>query len=67
MYKTRDKNTNFHVVHITQTKCSIKYISNIYECVMQSEKKNLVTKPIMFFYNYINMYLYTIGLKYLSG
>ena len=30
MYKRRDKNTNFYVVHISQTKCSIKYISNIY-------------------------------------
>ena len=49
MYKRRDKNTNFYVVDISQTKCSIKYISNIYRCVMQSEKKNLVTKPIMFF------------------
>ena len=48
MYKRRDKNINFHVVPITQTKCSIKYISNIYECVMQSEKKILVTKPITF-------------------
>ena len=48
MYKRRDKNINFHVVHITQTKRSIKYISNIYECVMQSEKKLLVTKPITF-------------------
>ena len=38
MYKRRDKNTNFYVVHIAQTKCSIKYISNIYGCVMQSEK-----------------------------
>ena len=44
----RDKNTNFHVVHITQTKCSIKYISNIYGCLMQIEKKT-VTKHIMFF------------------
>ena len=35
----RDKNINFHVVHITQIKCSIKYISNIYGGVMQSEKK----------------------------
>ena len=48
MNKTRDKNTNFHIVHITQTKCSIKYISNIYGCVMQSEKKLLVTKSITF-------------------
>ena len=30
MYKRRDKNTNFHIVHIAQTKCSIKHISNIY-------------------------------------
>jgi len=43
-----DKNTNFHVVHIVQTKCSVKYISNIYKCVMRSEKKLLVTKPITF-------------------
>ena len=39
MYKRRDKNTNFYVVHIAQTKCSIKYISNIYGGMMQSEKK----------------------------
>ena len=45
MYNRRDKNTNFHVVHIAQTKCSIKYI---YGCVMQSEKKMLVNKPIIF-------------------
>ena len=38
MYKRRDKNINFHVVHIAQTKCSIKQISNIYGGVMQSEK-----------------------------
>ena len=27
MYKRRDKNTNFHVVQIAQTKCLIKYTS----------------------------------------
>ena len=48
MYKRIDKNTNFYVVHIAQTKCSIKYISNIYGGMMQSEKKLLVTKPITF-------------------
>ena len=48
MYKRRDKNTNFHVVQIAQTKYLIKYKSNIYECVMQSEKKLLVTKPTVF-------------------
>ena len=48
MYKRRDKNTNFHVVHIAQTKCSIKHISNIYASVMRSEKKLLVTKSITF-------------------
>ena len=48
MYKRRDKDTNFHVVHIDQTKFSIKHISNIYKCVMRSEKKLLVTKPITF-------------------
>ena len=48
MDKRRDKNTDFHVVHIAQTKCSIKYILNIYRGVMQSEKKLLVTKPITF-------------------
>ena len=48
MYKRRDKNTNFHVVHISQTKCSIKYISNIHEGMMQNKKKLLVTKPITF-------------------
>ena len=48
MYKRRDKNINFHVVHIAQTKCSIKYISNLYGDMMQSEKKLLVTKPITF-------------------
>ena len=48
MYKRRDNNTNFHVVYIVQTKCSIKHISNIYGGVMQSEKKILVTKPITF-------------------
>ena len=39
MYKRRDKNINFHVVYIAQTKCSIKYISNIYGIMMQSKKK----------------------------
>ena len=48
MYEIRDKNINFHIVHITQTKCSIKYISNIYGGMMQSEKKLLVTKSITF-------------------
>ena len=48
MYKRRDKNTNFHVVHIAQTKCSIKHILNIYEDVMRSERKMLVIKPITF-------------------
>ena len=48
MYKRRDKNINFHVVHIALTKCSIEYMSNTYRCVMQSEKKMLVTKPIPF-------------------
>ena len=48
MYKKRDKNTNFHIVHIDQTKFSIKHISNIYGGVIQSEKKLLVTKPITF-------------------
>ena len=38
MYKRRDKNTKFHVAHIAQTKCSIKYISNIHGSAMQSEK-----------------------------
>ena len=48
MYKRRDKNTNFRVVHVAQTKCSIKYISNIYGGVMQGKKKLLVTKSITF-------------------
>ena len=48
MYKRKDKNTNFYVVHIAQTNCSIKYISNIYGCVIQSEKKLLVNKSIIF-------------------
>ena len=48
MYKRKDKNTNFHVAHISQTKCSINCISNIYGGMMQSEKKLLVTKPITF-------------------
>ena len=50
MYKIRDKNTNFLVVHIAQTKCSIKYISNIYGDIYDAkwEKKLLVTKPITF-------------------
>ena len=39
MYKRRDKNINFHIVQIAQTKYLIKYISNIYGCVIQSEKK----------------------------
>ena len=39
MYKRGDKNTNFYVIHIAQTKCSIKYISNLYESMMQSKKK----------------------------
>ena len=38
MYKRRDKNTDFHVRHVAQTKCLIKYISNIYGGIMQSEK-----------------------------
>ena len=48
MYKRRDKNTNFYIIHIAQTKCSIKHISNIHGGVMRSEKKLLVTKPITF-------------------
>ena len=48
MYKRKDKNTNFHVAHVAQTKCSIKYISNIYGGMMQCEKKLLVTKSITF-------------------
>ena len=48
MYKRRDMNTNFHVVHKAQIKCSIKHISNIYGGVMRSEKKLLVTKSITF-------------------
>ena len=48
MYKRRDNNTNFHVVHKAQTKYSIKYTSNIYGGVMQTEKKLLVTKLITF-------------------
>ena len=48
MYKRRDKNTNFHVVHIAQTKCSIKHITNIYGGVIRSEKKLVVTKSFTF-------------------
>ena len=48
MYKRKDKNTNFYVVHIAQTKCSIKYISNIYGGTCKVRKKLLVTKPITF-------------------
>ena len=48
MYKRRDKNTNFHVAYIAQTKCSINCISNIYGGMMQSAKNLLVTKPIIF-------------------
>ena len=48
MYKRRDKNIDLHAIQIAQTKCSIEYISNTYGCVMQSEKKILVTKPITF-------------------
>ena len=48
MYKRRDKNINFHGVHVAQTKCSTKYISNIYGCVLQSEKKLLVNEPVIF-------------------
>ena len=48
MYKRRDMNANFYVVHVAQTKCSIKYISNVYGSMMQNEKKLLVTKPITF-------------------
>ena len=51
MYKRRDKNTNFHVVHIAQIQCSIKYISNIYGGVMQSEKKLLVTIHLLQLHN----------------
>jgi len=35
MYKGRDNNTDFHVIHIAQTKRSIKYINNIYGGLMQ--------------------------------
>jgi hypothetical protein len=35
----------FHVIHIVQTKGSIKYILNTYGGVMQS-KKMLLNKPI---------------------
>ena len=38
MYKRKDKNTNFYVAHMAQTKYSIKYISNIYGGVMQNKK-----------------------------
>ena len=48
MYKRIEKNTNFPVVHVAQTMCSIEHISNIYGGVMRSEKKLLVTKPITF-------------------
>ena len=60
MYKRRDKNTNFHVVQIAQTKGLIKYISNIYECVMQSEKKLLGTKYITFITIIFNILNYNI-------
>ena len=66
MYKRRDKNTNFYVVHIAQTKCSIKYISNIYGGVMQSEKKLLVTKLSHLLQLHNNKYVCT-GLEYLIG
>ena len=62
MYKRRDKNTNFHVVHIAQTKCSTNYIPNIYGGVMQSEKKLLVTYHIYYNHVMINIYLYNTGL-----
>ena len=48
MYKRRDKNTIFHVVHIAQTQWWIKYISNVYGDMTQSEKKLLVTKSVTF-------------------
>ena len=51
MYKRRDKNINFHIVQIAQTKYLIKYISNIYGCVMQSEKKLLVTIHLLQLHN----------------
>jgi hypothetical protein len=44
-YEERDKNTNFYIVHIVQTKGSIKYILNIYGGVMQSKKRLLLNKP----------------------
>ena len=64
MYKRRDKNINFHVVHISQTKCSIKHISNIYGGVMQNEK---IVSHIYYNYIIINMYLCSTGLEYLIG
>ena len=51
MYKRSDKNANFYVVHIAQIQCSIKYISNIYGGVMQSEKKLLVTIHLLQLHN----------------
>ena len=62
MYKRRDKNTNFHVFHIAQTKFSIKHISNIYGGVMRSEKKLLVIKPIILLQLHYDKY---VSLQYL--
>ena len=68
MYKRRDKNTNFYVVHIAQTKCSIKHILNIYEDVMRSEKKMLVIKPITLLQLHNDKYIFCSSeLEYLIG
>lgn len=45
MYERSDETTNFHVVHIAQTKGSVEYISNTYGSVTQSEKNDY--KPIL--------------------
>ena len=41
MYIREDKNTNFYIVHVAQTKCSIEYISNTYGCVNAKWEKNV--------------------------
>lgn len=61
MYEGSHQNTIFHVLHIAQTKGSVRYISNTCKCVMQSEK--IVTNKI--YYNKI-MINTTIFVRYLK-
>ena len=48
MYKRRDKNTNFYVVHIAQTSVQLNTYQTYMEVWCKVWKKLLVTKPITF-------------------